>query len=217
MGEMTAPVKRSYDNDGRRAQSAQTRLRILEIARQSFTTKGYRATKMAEITRSAGVHIDTVYALVGRKPDILRELIELAISGGDQPLAADDRDYVQRMKAEPDPAKKLAIYAGAMSAIQARMAPLLLALRDASTTDDAAAQVWGQISDRRAANMRRLVADLGEASLRDGVNIDEAADMVWAIASSDLYVLLTGERGWTPDRYEVWLYDTLCRVVLGHG
>ena len=40
------------------------------------------------------------------------------------------------------------------------MAPLLLALRDASATEPEAEQVWREISDRRAANMRKLAGDL---------------------------------------------------------
>ena len=36
---------------------------------------------MAGIANRAGVNVDTVYELVGRKPVLLRELIEQAISG----------------------------------------------------------------------------------------------------------------------------------------
>ena len=156
---MASGVKRSYDSQGRREQSDQTRNRILDTARELLTTKGYRATTVAEIARGADVHVDTIYALVGRKPEILRVLIELAISGEDHPLEPDERDYVQRMRCEPDPVARLAIYAAATRAIQARMAPLFLALRDASSTDDQARSVWQAINDRRAENMRRLVIE----------------------------------------------------------
>ena len=179
-----------------------------------MVAQGYRATTVAQIAREAGVHVDTLYALVGRKSELLRELIERAISGTDQPLAPEARDYVQRMQAEPDPARKLEIYAGAVRTIQTRMAPLFLALRDAASTDPEAEQVWGQISQRRASNMRRLVADLGADALRSGLDLDEAADIVWATASADLFVLLTDERGWTLDRYQDWLADTWRRLLL---
>lgn len=211
-------VKRSYDNEGRRAQSEATRRRILEAARQLLMAKGYRATTVAQLARGAGVHVDTIYALVGRKPAILRELIEQAISGTGQAVVPEERDYVQRILAEADPVRQLAIYAAAMRAIQARMAPLFLALRDASSTEPDAKAVWQEISDRRAANMRRLVGDLGGGTaLREGLSVDEAADVIWATASSELYVLVTGERGWAPDRYEAWLHDTWCRLLLGRA
>jgi AcrR family transcriptional regulator len=211
---VASSVKRSYDNDRRTAQSQDTKQRILEAARQLLMAKGYRATTVAQVARAAGVHHDTIYALVGRKPEILRELIEMAISGADGPVAPEEREYVQRMLAEPDPRQKLAIYASAMQAIQTRMAPLLLALRDASSTEPEAEQVWNAISERRAANMRRLVADLGEGVLRPELSDDTAADIIWATASSEVFILLTTQRRWSLRQYEDWLYDTWCRLLL---
>jgi AcrR family transcriptional regulator len=211
---VASSVKRSYDNDRRTAQSQNTKLRILEAARQLLMAKGYRATTVAQVARAAGVHHDTIYALVGRKPEILRELIEMAISGADGPVAPEEREYVQRMLAEPDPRQKLAIYASAMQAIQTRMAPLLLALRDASSTEPEAEQVWKVISERRAANMRRLVVDLGEGVLRPELSDDTAADIIWATASSEVFILLTTQRRWSLRQYEDWLYDTWCRLLL---
>ena len=216
MTSVAEPVKgRRYDNVGRRARSEETRQRIFRAARALLVEQGYRATTIAGIARAAGVHVDTVYELAGRKPVLLRELIEQAISGTDAPVAAEERDYVAAIRAEPDPQRKVAIYAGAVRHIQARMAPLFSALRDASTTEPEAAQVWREIGDRRAANMRTLAAELQSAGgLRRGVTIDEAADTIWATNSSELYVLLTVERGWSPDRYERWLADTWRRLLL---
>ncbi len=206
---------RAYDNAARQTQSEATRRRILEVARELMVSRGYRATTVAAIARGAGVHVDTVYELVGRKPVLLRGLIEQAVSGTDGPVPAEERDYVKAVLAEPDPARKLAIYASAVGAIQARMAPLLLALRDASATEPDAKEVWREISDRRAANMRKLAQDLQDAGgLRSGLSVDEAADVIWATNSSDLYVLLTVEREWSPDRYKRWLADTWCRLLL---
>lgn len=216
MAEEVRHIKaRPYDNAARRAHSDETRLRIVDAARSLMLERGYRATTVAAIARLAGVHVDTVYQLVGRKPVLLRELIERAISGGDGPVAAEQRDYVVAMKAEPDPRRKLALYAAATREIHARLAPLLMALRDASTTEPEARQVWREISDRRADNMRRLARDLQQAGgLRDGVTVAEAADTIWATNSAELYLMLTDERGWSARRYERWLTDTWSRLLL---
>ena len=206
---------RTYDNAGRRNQSAETRQRIVDTARELLIERGYRATTIAAIAKGAGVHVDSVYALVGRKPVLLRELVEQALSGSDGAVTAEQRGYVKAITAESDPVRKLEIYARAVRGIQARMAPLLLALRDASATELDAQQVWREISDRRAANMRKLVRDLGAVGgLRADLPVDEAADVIWATNSPELYVLLTAERGWTPARYERWLADTWCRLLL---
>ncbi len=67
--------------------------------------RGYRATTVTAVVATADVHVDTVYALVGRKPVLLRELIEQALSGTDCAVVAEERDYVRaiRGKLEPDP------------------------------------------------------------------------------------------------------------------
>ncbi len=63
--------------------------------------------------------------------------------------------------------------------------------------------------------MRKLVQDLRDSGgLRTDLSIEEAADVVWATNSSELYVLLTAERSWSPDRYESWLADSWCRLLL---
>lgn len=212
---MTDHVKRNYDGARRRAQSAETRHRILTAAHRRILEVGYRATTVAAIAEDAGVNIDTVYRLVGRKPVLLRELMERAISGTDGAVVAEDREYVRSILAEPDPATKLAIYAKAVTEILQRMAPLFVALRDASSTEPDAREVWEEISQRRAANMRKLALDLRDAGgLRDDLTIDDAADVIWATSSSELYVLVTDQRGWSPQRFEHWLADAWCRLLL---
>jgi AcrR family transcriptional regulator len=207
--------RRTYATSGRQAQSAANRQRIVDAARELILERGYRATTIAAIAARADVNVDTVYELVGRKPVVLREVIEQAISGTDHAVIAEERDHVKAMLAEPDPADKLAIYARAIRQTQQRMAPLFLALRDASSTEPEAHQVWQEISARRAANMRKLARDLRHADgLRAGLSIDEAADVLWATNSSELFVLLTVERGWSGHHYERWLADTWCRLLL---
>src|SRR5258708_1786715 len=152
--------RRPYDATTRRTRSAQTRQRILDAARELLLDRGYRATTIAAIAARAGVNVDIVYQLVGRKPVLLRELIEQAISGTDRAVVAKDRDYVRAIVAATDPVEKLIIYARAMRDIQERMAPLYLALRDASSTEPVAQEAWTEIGERRAANMRKMVPDL---------------------------------------------------------
>ncbi len=207
--------RRPYDVTARQARSARTRQQILDAARETFLESGYRAATIAAIATRAQVNVDTVYQLVGRKPVLLRELIEQAISGTDRSVAAEERDYVRAIVAAGDPVEKLTIYARAMRDIQQRMAPLFLALRDASSTEPEALEIWNEIGERRAANMRKLVQDLKKSGeLRPGLTVGEAADVVWVTNSAEVYVLLTVDRGWSPRRYERWLVDAWCRLLL---
>lgn len=216
MRSMSARVKgRNYDNSERLAQAAANRQRVLDAARDSLVERGYRATTIARIAAAAGVHVATVYELVGRKPVILRELIEQALSGTDQPVEAEQREYVVAIRREPDPRRKLALYAEAITDIHRRLAPLMLALRDASSTESEAYDVWRAVGDRRARNMVLFAQDLEQAGgLRADLSVSEAADTIWATNSAELYVLLTTDRGWSPRRYRRWLTDTWSRLLL---
>ena len=211
----TSGTRRSYDTAQRRLQSAASRQRIVDEARKLFLVEGYRTTTIADIASAAGVNPDTVYRLVGRKPMVLRELIEQALSGTDHAVAGADRSYVRAMATEPDPVVKLEIYAAAVREIHGRMAPLFVALRDASSTEPEAERVWKDIGERRAANMRKLVRDVRSAKkVRYATSTSEAADTVWVLNSAELYVMLTVERGWTPQQYERWLARSLSRLIL---
>jgi hypothetical protein len=73
--------------------------------------------------------------------------------------------------------------------------------------------LWAEIGERRHENMRLFVANLAAvASLR--LEPEQAADVVWATNSAEMYQLLVGQRGWTPQRYERFLADTWRRLLL---
>jgi AcrR family transcriptional regulator len=213
MTRVTGPVKRRYDASRRRQAAARTRAAILQAARQLFSERGYTATPMTAIADRAGVALDTVYATVGRKPELARLLIETAISGTDQAIPAEQRDYVRTIQAAPDAETKIAVYAAAITAIAPRMALVLDIIQQAAPTEPELAALRTEIDERRAANMRLFVADLAAAaSLR--LDQGEAADIVWATNSAEMYQLLVGQRGWTPQRYERFLTDTWQRLLL---
>ncbi len=208
-----APVKRRYDARGRREAAARTRRAILDAALDLFTRRGYAATPMTAIAARAGVALDTVYASVGRKPQLARLLVETAISGTTGAVPAGERDYVQEIQAAPDAETKIAVYASAMRAIAGRLAPVLGILQQAAPAEPELAAMWDEIAERRAANMRRFAADLAAVStLR--MDPDEAADIIWATNAPELYQLLTVQRGWGPERYERFLADTWRRLLL---
>jgi len=207
--------RRSYDSARRLAAAAETRRRILDAASALFRDQGYAGTTIAAIAQRAQVVPDTVYATVGPKPVLFRELIETALSGTDRPIEGRERDYAIRMRAEPNAAKKLAIYAEAVAQLQARLAPLFLVLREAAGAHPELAELWRQITDRRARNMRELAADLSATgSVRADLTLDEVADIVWSMNSSEYYAMLVLDRGWTPERFARWLHDAWCRLLL---
>jgi prophage antirepressor-like protein len=53
------------------------------------------------------------------------------------------------------------------------------------------------------------------ASLRDGLDEEAAADVLWVLNDAGLYHLLVHRRGWTPERFATWVADAMQRELLG--
>ena len=215
MGDTAKRDTRRYHSPRRAEQAALTRRAVVAAARDLFVEQGYAATTVAEIARAARVAVDTVYATVGRKPALLREVLETAISGVDVAVPADEREYVARVRAATTARGKITAYVAGLVEVQRRLAPVFLALRDAAGADTDSAALWKEISDRRAQNMRRFAGDLRTTGeLRADLTDDDVADIVWSMNGTEYWVLLVGERGWSPERFATYLIDAWSRLLL---
>jgi AcrR family transcriptional regulator len=207
--------QRTYDSRSRKEAALGTRRSIIEAANRLFLDRGYAGATMPAIAEAAGIALDTVYATVGKKATLFRLLVETAISGRDEAVPADQRDYVRAIRAEPDAKRKLKIYSAALALIQPRLAPLFQVLRSAAPLDPDLETLWRQISQRRAANMRLLAEDLAATGeLREDLSISMTADIIWSMNSPEFYLLLVGQRNWSPDEFETWLADAWARLLL---
>ena len=213
---MSEPVKtRAYNSSVRAQKAADTREAILDAARSLFVSQGYRRATVQQIAERAGVNVDTIYHAVGRKPALMRELVETAISGRSEAVPAEQREYVQRVRAAATAGEKIDIYAEAISGIQQRMAPVFLALRDAALTDEDCRKLWTTITTRRAHNMLDFAADLrATGELREDLDDRQVADIIWSMNATEYWVLLVHERGWTPAAFQEWISDSWRRLLL---
>ena len=207
--------RRAYDSSGRKAAAAATRQSILDSARRVFLARGYAGATMPAIAAEAGIALDTVYAVAGKKPDLFRLLVEMAISGEDGAVPAEERAYVRAIRAEPGAAAKLRIYAQALGAIHPRLAPLFKVLQAAAALEPDLAALWQEISRRRAANMRLLAQDLMETGqLRRDISLSRIADIIWSMNAPEFFLLLVEQRGWTAEEFAHWLADAWARLLL---
>jgi hypothetical protein len=63
--------------------------------------------------------------------------------------------------------------------------------------------------------MRDFAAGLrATGELRPDLTDDEVADVVWSMNGVEYWVLLVRERGWTADRFRLWLTDAWIRLLL---
>ncbi len=63
--------------------------------------------------------------------------------------------------------------------------------------------------------MRLFAMNLAETGcLRTGLSVPMAADIIWSMNSPEFFVLLTAQRGWSPEEFEHWLADAWIRLLL---
>ena len=112
--------------------------------------------------------------------------------------------------AEPDAEKLLAGFARITVAINARTSDAYRILAGASGSDPAAAALLADYQQQRDDGQGRIARSLARAgALRPGLRARDAADLIHALMSPELYRLLVVDRGWTLRRYEEWLASIL--------
>lgn len=206
---------RPYRSPQRAASAQETRRAILDAAESAFLSDGFAASTVTGIAAAAGVNVDTLYTSVGRKAQILRELVEAAISGEDHAVPALDRPYVQAIRKASTAREKIAIYADAVARMGPRTAPIFAVLTQAAGSDETCRALAEELADRRAANMRLFAADLrATGSLREDLSDAQVADIVWSFNSPECFTLLVSGRGWTPSEFADYLRDAWCRMLL---
>jgi AcrR family transcriptional regulator len=208
--------KRTYDSSLRKEQASQTRLRILDSAQRLFSDRGYGATTMEAIATDAGVATDTVYASFGNKAGVLHRLLDVRVGGDEAPVAILDREGPQKVRREPSQRRQVAVFGADVARILERVRPVDDIMRGASGVDPEIAALRTRMQGLRYENMRQLVSWLASRGpLRGGISEEEAAAIVWTLASPGVHGLLRRDRGWSLDRYVAWLSDTLTRTLLG--
>ena len=100
--------------------------------------------------------------------------------------------------------------------VQARIGRLLRTIRSAAAVDPDAGALWQLIQSDFYANQRVLVATIHErGGLRPDLDVDRATDILWTLNHPDVWLLLVGDRGWTPEQFEAWFADTVVRPAAG--
>lgn len=207
--------RRRYDSSLRKAQAGQTRLRILDAAQKLFAQRGYAATTMDSIAAEAGVAADTVYASFGSKAGVLHRLLDVRVGGDDAPVPVLEREGPQAVRAERSQKRQVAGFAAGIAEILERARPVDDIMRSAAAVDPEVAGLRARIQGTRYRNMERFVTWLAaRGPFRGGLGEEEAAAIVWTLASPEVHGLLRREREWSRERYEAWLADTITRTLL---
>lgn len=212
-------TRRPYESRRRKEQAEQTRRDVVTAAGTLFRERGY-SVPMPEIAREAGVVVETVYRIFGSKPGLFRAVVDALLAGGPTraDVAVEARPAIRAVIEEPEPHRKVALYAATQPGIHRRAGPLLRALRDAKASDPELSQLWGELEAWRRDGQGRFVEYLEQLGvLRRDRTTAEASDIVWTLTSLAVYDQLVVDRGWTAEHYEAWLAAALTRELVDIG
>jgi AcrR family transcriptional regulator len=209
------PSKRRYHSPRRREQAAATRQEILEAAQRLFEQHGYGATTMAAIAAEAGVALKTVYLAFETKSGVLRSLWNLRLRSGRDEVPIAQQQWYREVLEEADPERQLRLNARNSRAAKLRIATVLEVIHTAGPLDPDIAALWDRIQTDYHANQQVIVESLAEKkALRRALDVDRATDILWTINHPNVWQLLVGERGWTPEQYEQWTGGLACSELL---
>jgi AcrR family transcriptional regulator len=201
---MTKAVKRQYDSALRREQARETRQRIIRAAHQLFVDRGYGNTTIADVARTAGVAVETIYGAFGNKPTLLRQVWFVSFRGDEEDVRLVDRPEIRKVIAEPDLARRFQAQAVAYTEVFRRVTPLLLALHGAVGGEPAAAAILAEFDEGRldaAETYARAAAETGQLAVSE----DECRDVLWTTLDGALWHRLVARRGWSDERFAAWL------------
>ena len=200
-------MRRRYESARRVEQAAQTRALVLEAARGLFGERGWAATGMRDIAGGAGVAVETIYTNFRSKADLLLAALDVSVVGDDLPIPLAERPEFAAL-GTGTLAQRARAAARLVRGINERTYGMQKALREAAAGD-------ASLSERlRAADERRRINVADGARLIAGRPVsDTERDGLWAVLSMDVYALLVERSGWTAQRYERWVADTIVRLL----
>lgn len=211
MPDIAKPPKRKtthrrYDSPLRTEQARQTRMRILNAARDVLKREGFARVKLGTVARAAGVSVQTILANFGNKAGLFEALMH-------HDMESDFSGIVEAVRTESDIRRKLQLTADFFTRIHEAHAPrgsgaLLPGPLGGS-------EELRRLLQERAVYLRSLAEELftGEP-LREGLNLDKVVALLEAYAGPPIYMILVRYYGWSIDEFRTWLGNALIDALL---
>jgi AcrR family transcriptional regulator len=196
----------------RAARTRATRRAIVDAAAELFVAQGYSATTLEQVAARAGVAVQTVYFHFGNKRTILKQAVDVTVVGDDDPAGVLERSWLSEASAEQDPKRVIALWTAYGRGVVSRVGPIMRVVRDAAVVDPEMAAQWA-VNEAQTATAFRVLAEQLQALEALRVPVDEAVDILCALSGMEMYLLLSA-RGWTPERWERFVVDSLVHALL---
>jgi len=207
--------RRPYRSKIRKAQAADTREAVLAAAERLFLQKGWVATTIAGIATQARVSKETVYSVFGNKAAILKELIARAVRGASPDTPLLDQHGIHALLQQTDQIRQIDLFAAGIAEILSRVAPLMDVARTAAQVDPEMSALYLELHHGRRSNLERFAgALLRNGPFRQGMDTQTATDVIWRVASPDLFLLMQRIEGKSQRDFADWLATSLKLLLL---
>jgi AcrR family transcriptional regulator len=200
---------RPYHSPRRAQGAATTRQDVLDAARRLFLERGYAQVTVADIAREAGTAVKTVYASAGGKAEILREVVGTAVTNSGA------QETVDRARTMTDGKAVLAELARGTGAASREQRDAIVILLGALPTHESAEALWEEgttLYHRALRDIADHLAALG--ALRDGMDVQRCADLLWLCFGLNAWRTLVEECGWEWDAARDQLTDMATSLLL---
>src|SRR5713226_7381528 len=210
-----AKPPRPDEGAARQARTRRTRAAVVEAARTLFLARGYAATTIEAISDHSDTPQATVYRLFSSKLGILKAVLDVSVVGDTEAVAMVDRPQVRALLSDRDPTNQVTGFAALLREVMARAAPGHRILEDAARSDEDAASLLAESARQRHEGQHRIARSLARSrALRPRLRERDAADIIHALASPEVYGLLVFDRGWSGELYEKWVREILIDQLL---
>jgi AcrR family transcriptional regulator len=207
--------RRSYHSPVRAESARRTRQAIVAAACELFVERGYTAASLRDVAEIAGVARLTVAAAFGSKPALLRQVLDQALAGDDQPVPVAQRPWFAPVWQATHPRDVLTSYAAVCTLIGRRAARIFEVVHRAAGDAAEIAELWGTLTRNRRAGAEMVVRRAIETGpLRAGLPVDQAIDCLWVLNDPAHYAALVLERHWPEPDYRLWLGNQMCAALL---
>jgi AcrR family transcriptional regulator len=205
---MAVKTKRPYNTALRQEQANTTRLRIIQTARRLLVAGAYNAVTMEEIAKEAGVAYQTIYATFGTKLRLAQAMVDQGF-----PHVVEAAKQFDEARGSLDAELWLRVTARVFRRIFEPCADLVRFMLESG--DPALLERHKQSEESRLRRLREVTEALVQGGrLRSGIVVADALDVMWVMTGPECYWKFVHQRGWTPDRFEQWLGESLIRMLL---
>jgi hypothetical protein len=129
------------------------------------------------------------------------------VVGDDEPVALAERPEFIALS-QGSAGERAAAAAALVTAISGRTSGVQRTLREAAAVEP---ELAARLEEARG--RERLNVQVGGAMVAGRELSSAEANGLWALLSAEVYELLTGSAGWSPDQYEQWLAGAIIRLL----